>query len=234
MAQREDQFRERYQNGLTLVEKLGNSGAVNEEFELLGMEWDLVPGVFAPRPGTGTEWYTTAVPYPADGRFLEIGSGAGVTAVWAALHGCSHVTATDITEAAVRNTLRNVQRHGVSDRVTALRSDLFSGLDSGERFDTVFWNCSVIEAPEEFEYTREVEWAIFDRGYAALSRYLSEVHEWLLPGGRALVTFNSLGDFSRMRELAERSGVALDRIDSCQRWLAEDLVTFNLFEVVLK
>ncbi|MFE4830168.1 SAM-dependent methyltransferase [Streptomyces sp. NPDC056672] len=231
MDQTSEKFEERYRLGQKLVEQLGTVGTDPSTFELLGREWDLVPGTYAPRPGTGTEWYTGAIPYPSGGRFLEIGCGAGVTAVWAALHGCAHVTATDITDTAVDSAVRNAKRHGVEDRVRVLRSDLFAELDPADRFDTVFWNCSVIEAPREFEFTRDFEWAIFDRGYTALGRYLAEVHDWLLPGGRALVTFNSLGDADRIAQLAAEADTSLTLLDSAGRRLEGVDVTYKVFEI---
>ncbi|GAA0255827.1 hypothetical protein GCM10010492_65850 [Saccharothrix mutabilis subsp. mutabilis] len=224
-------FDDRYRIGQKLVAELGPADTANTTFELLGKEWDLVPGAYAPAPGTGTEYYTTAIPYPVGGRFLEVGCGAGVTAVWAAQQGCAHVTATDITETAVQSTVLNVKRHGVEDRVRVLRSDVFADLDPAEKFDTVFWNCSVIEAPQDFEFTQDFEWAIFDRGYTALSRYLAEAHDRLLPGGRALVTFNSLGDLDRVMRLALEAGVTLTRLSSSTRRLAGEDVTYNVFEI---
>ena len=232
MQQTETTFDDRYRTGLDLAARLGGEADGTKAFELLGRQWDLLPGVFWPRPGTGTEWYTTAIPYRNAPRFLEIGCGAGVTAVWAALHGCGHVTATDVVESAVRNTALNAARHGVDDRVRALRSDVFSDLAPDERFDLVFWNCSVIEAPEDFEFTRDVEWAIFDRGYSALRRYLGEVHDRLTPGGRALVTFNSLGDQRRIEETARQAGVRLHRLGESTRLLSGEGVTFRLFEIL--
>ncbi|UED88212.1 methyltransferase domain-containing protein [Streptomyces profundus] len=216
-----------------MADQLGTTGAERSTFELLGKEWDLLPGAYAPRPGTGTEWYTTHVPYPRGGRFLEVGCGAGVTAVWAALNGCAHVTATDITESAVRNTALNAERHGVARRLRVLGGDVFEGLDAEDRFDVVFWNCSVIEAPEDFEFTRDVEWAIFDRGYAALGRYLATARGRLAPGGRALVTFNTLGDAGRLDQLAADAGVSLRRLAaSPPRRLAGRDVTFKLLEIL--
>ncbi|MFE6778507.1 methyltransferase domain-containing protein [Streptomyces sp. NPDC057702] len=224
---------ERYRLGRQLADQLGATGEPST-FELLGMEWELLPGAYAPRQGTGTEWYTSAIPYPPGGNFLEVGCGAGVTAVWAARHGCAHVTATDITESAVATTVRNVARHGVGDRVRVLRGDVFSGLDESARFDTVFWNCSVLEAPQEFEFTRDVDWAIFDRGYLALGRYLSQVRSRLNPGGQALVTFNSLGDADRLREVADQAGTSLRELGHATRHLVGNDVTFRLLEILPK
>ncbi|MER7763392.1 methyltransferase [Streptomyces sp. NPDC097619] len=232
MDQQSARFQEQYTRGRKLVSELGTEGNGPTSFTLLGREWDLVPGTYEPGPGAGAEFYTTALPYPVGGDFLEIGCGAGVTAVWAALHGCAHVTATDITDTAVESTALNVKRHGVEDRVRVLRSDLFAELDPADRFDTVFWNCSVIEAPRDFEFTSDYEWAIFDRGYAALGRYLAEVHGRLRPGGRALVTFNTLGDRNRIDQLAAEAGVSLEMLGSATRQLTDVEVTYMLFEIV--
>ncbi|MFG2180162.1 methyltransferase [Streptomyces abikoensis] len=232
MDRKTEAFDERYRLGRQLVDQLGDAGGEPSTFELLGKEWDLLAGTYEPRQGTGTEWYTGAIPYPPAGRFLEIGCGAGVTAVWAALHGCDHVTATDITDTAVGTATLNAERHGVEDRVRVLRSDVFDGLDADERFDMVFWNCSVFEAPREFEFTRDFEWAIFDRGYQALGRYLAQVHDRLLPGGRALVTFNTLGDTDRIAQLAAEADTSLTLLGSADRRLAGVEVTYKLFEIL--
>ncbi|MEU1503566.1 MULTISPECIES: methyltransferase domain-containing protein [unclassified Kitasatospora] len=231
MEQTSAKFEERYDLGRRLVEQLGPVETEPTTFELLGLEWDLIPGTYEPRPGTGTEWYTGAIPYPAGGSFLEIGCGAGVTAVWAALHGCARVTATDITDTAVDSAARNAARHAVADRVRVLRSDVFDALGPEERFDTVFWNCSVFEAPKDFEFKQDVEWAIFDRGYSALGRYLAQVHDRVLPGGRALVTFNSFGDATRIAQLAAEAGSSLTMLGSADRQLAGVDVTYKLFEI---
>ena len=101
------------------------------EFALVGRRWTLLPGVFAPTYTPVTELFTAWIPYPVGGTLLEMGSGTGVTAVSAALAGCRRVTALDISAAAVENTRRNVERHGVADRVDVRQSDLFDALSAG-------------------------------------------------------------------------------------------------------
>ena len=87
------------------------------EFRLLDRDWTLLDGVFSPVRTPVTGLFSQWLPYPAGGTFLEMGSGAGVTAVLAALAGCRSVTALDISAAAVENTRRNAERHGVAGRV---------------------------------------------------------------------------------------------------------------------
>ena len=59
-------------------------------------------------------------------NFLEVGCGAGYTAINAALisHQCK-VWATDINPTAVKNTVENAKLHGVDDRVIAVAADVF-------------------------------------------------------------------------------------------------------------
>jgi release factor glutamine methyltransferase len=195
--------------GAALTERHGELDGRPDHFELLGRTWSLLPGVFAPVHTASTELFSSWLPYPIGGAFLEIGSGAGVTAVTAALAGCAHVTAVDISAAAVANTEANARRHGVADRIRVLRSDLFDALEAGRRYDVIYWNSNVIDAPEEFEYLDELQWAFFDRGYAAHSRFLSQGPGLLNPGGRIFLGFNTLGNKERLRVMADSLGLEL-------------------------
>ncbi|MEV7405839.1 methyltransferase [Streptomyces sp. NPDC091267] len=220
----------RFEVGHRLVDRHGE-GIERGEFEMLGLRWHLLPQVFAPAHTDSTELFTTWLPFPQGGRFLEVGCGAGVTSVMAALAGCAHVTALDITPEAVRNTELNAARHGVADRVRVLRSDLYDALAPDARFDLVFWNSNVICAPQEFIYSRPLQHAIFDRDYAAHYRYLSEGLVRLTETGRLFLGFNSLGDAPRLRTLAAESGVRIVERKQSVRRAGEVPVTFQLLEV---
>ncbi|GGZ15227.1 hypothetical protein GCM10010387_04410 [Streptomyces inusitatus] len=201
-----------------------------KEFELLGRSWDLLPGVFAPVWTTSTEVFSAWLPYPPGGSFLEIGSGTGVTAVMAALSGCAQVTAVDITEPAVRNTRLNTARHHVADRVRVLRGDLFDALGGDDRFDMIFWNSNVVEAPERFAYEDDIQPAIFDPGYAAHARYLRHGPRHLTEEGRLLLGFNSLGNLDRLNRLAAERGLRTVTRHSVSRRAGDFAVDFLLLE----
>ncbi|MFI5755805.1 methyltransferase [Streptomyces sp. NPDC051569] len=220
-----------YAAGLRLVQQHGTAAVRPEEFDLLGLRWDLLPGVFAPTRTASTELFSDWLPYPAGGRFLEIGSGTGVTAVTAALRGCARVNATDIAAAAVDNTRLNAARHQVADRVQALRSDLFDGLAPGERYDVIFWNSNVVEAPDDFEYVDDIQWAIFDRGYTLHERYLRDGMARLTRTGRLFLGFNSLGNVPLLTGIADRLGLRIVPLARTTRRAGAFPVEFQLLEL---
>ncbi|WNZ13654.1 methyltransferase domain-containing protein [Streptomyces sp. 11x1] len=178
------------------------------EFTLLGRRWDLLGEVFAPlySPSTriGAEFLGLAgtTPHRSPLSLLEIGCGAGVIAVQAALAGWGPVVATDINERAVENTRLNAERHRVTDRVTALHGDLFSALDPGARFDRIFWSSNYVMAPPDYTYRSDHERAYVDPGYRAHGRYLSEVLHHLTDEGIALLHFSDRGDLGALRRIA--------------------------------
>jgi release factor glutamine methyltransferase len=220
-----------YDVGVRLVDRHGADEGRPSQFDLLGLRWDLLPGVFAPVYTASTELFSQWVPYPVGGSFLEVGCGAGVTAVIAALRGCDQVTALDIAPAAVRNATMNAARHGVADRVHAHISDLFDALDPRERFDVIFWNSNVILAPQDFSYSDDVQRAIFDCGYRTHERYLLQGMARLTDGGRLLLGFNTLGDRALLDDLAATAGLRLTELHAYTSGTGDVPVTFQLLEV---
>jgi len=215
---------------LALYQRHLDTGAVPDRFELLGQEWELLNGVFSPSFTPVTELFTTWLPYPVGGRFLEMGSGAGVTAVTAAQKGCAAVTALDISTTAVENTRRNAELHGVAVRVSTLRSDMFSALGPDERFDVIFWNSNFVEMDDAFVNATDLHHAFFDPGYQAHRRYLREGPERLTERGRLLLGFADLGNPAKLRSLCAELGLTVDLLRAERREL-EIPIEFQLLEL---
>ncbi|MGK9233513.1 methyltransferase [Inquilinus limosus] len=217
--------------GTRILAKHAGGGDHPSEFECLGQQWYLLPEVFAPSQTASTALFAEWLPYPTEGSFLEVGSGTGVIAVIAAQRGCASVTALDIGLPAVANTTANVVRYGVGDRVRVLHSDLFAALHESERFDMIFWNSNVVEAPSTFKYRRDLERAICDPDYAAHGRYLREGVKWLAPNGRLLLGFNSLGNQGRLYELAGQAGLQISTLNRSISEAAGIPVEYQLLEL---
>nr|AYM48697.1 T8 [Streptomyces sp.] len=198
-------------------------------FTLSGREYELLEGVFAPTLCPSTEIYADWLPYPEGGSFLEIGAGAGVISVTAALSGCARVTALDINERAVENTGRNVARHGVADRVRVLHSDMYSALDPHTRFDLVFWSSSFIEPSTGFAHETPLHHAIFDPGYAMHKEFLRSAAGHLEPGGRLLLGYSNMGNRKLLAEVADSAGLRFEQLHAAPHPQLAD-VEYQLLE----
>jgi len=184
-----------FRRALTFLRRHAGYDAFPKQFELLGRRWTLLHGVFSPIDTPITELFTSWVPYPTGGAFLEIGCGTGITAVVAAMAGCRRVVAVDVNRAAVENTLQNAERHGVSDRVSVRQGDLYDALAPDERFDMIYWNSNFIEVPHDRVLESDLDHAFFDPGYGTHRRYLGGAASHLNEGGRLLLGFSSLGSW---------------------------------------
>ncbi len=219
----------RMQRGTYLLRKWEQEITAPMTFDLLGRQWDLLPGVFNAAGTPVTCLFTSWLPYPAGGSFCEMGCGAGVTAVTAALAGCRRVTASDVSDQAVANTALNAARHGVSDIADVRRGDLFEPFTETERFDVVFWNSNFTEAPADHDNASGLEHALFDPGYRAHRRFLEQAPAHVARGGRLLLGFADIGNSARLRELAAAAGLGA-RIVRSQSVALEQPVEFQLYE----
>jgi release factor glutamine methyltransferase len=224
------------ERGLLLYERhraqrAGGGSATPRTFELLSQTWDLSDGVFSPAMTPVTGIFTSWLPYPPGGSFLEVGCGAGVTAVVAAQRGGSAVTATDLSADAVTNTALNVRRHGVGDRVRVLRSDLFEALGPDERFDLIYWNSNFAEPPSGFVNETPLHHAFFDPGYETHRRFVSEAPSYLSDSGRLMLGFSSIGNWPRLREICAAASLRIDVARSEERQIDATRIQFQLLEL---
>jgi release factor glutamine methyltransferase len=209
-----------------------------DRFEMRGRTWDLLDEVFAPiySPSTGIALdllgWTETVSAPRTGSMLEIGCGTGMIAVTGALAGCERVVASDINPQAVANAALNAARHQVGDRVEAVHSDLFDGLDPAERFDLIFWSSNYVLAPAGHTYGSAHDIAYVDAGYAAHRRFVAGAQDRLAPGGSALLHFSSRGDLGALHALAADTGRVLRTLRSVLVQEGEHLVEHLLLEIV--
>lgn len=188
-----------------MLSQTGAPNGTRSTTTLMGMQWDVFPGVWQPNPGT--RLFTSWLPFTDGGRLLEIGCAAGVTCVVAARSGCTRVVGLDIFPAATENTRRNAARHRVADRVEALTSDLFAELDDDDVFDLICSNPPLVMAPVSRRIDTATEQMVFDPGYELHRRFFREVGPHLAEGGRIyLLTSETLADPAGLQKLAADAG----------------------------
>jgi release factor glutamine methyltransferase len=190
--------------------------------EFWGLEFEVTPAVLIPRPETEHVVEVALERLSARGasgqpvRIADVGTGSGCIAV-ALGRELPHaeIVATDISAAALDVARRNAARHGVSDRIHFLETDLLEAASllplatrhSPLPFDLIASNPPYIARDEAASLPREVrehepEAALFG-GAAGLEIYarLIEQAASLLRTGGVLVVELGYGSDERVREM---------------------------------
>lgn len=131
---------------------------------------------------------------------LDMGTGSGIQAIYAA-EKASHVLATDISERALRNTMINAREHGVANKITVRKSDLFNSIDPTEKFDVIITNIPFPWNEKSQEY-----WSLQER-------YFQDVGKHLKPNGRIYFLAGLLDNLSRTRELIRKNKLKIMRLN---------------------
>ena len=161
--------------------------------EFFGLLFEVTPAVLIPRPET--EHLVEAALEHIGGeavRIVDVGTGSGAIAISLAhARPQSHVTAVDLSPAALEVARRNAQRHGVLDRVTLLQSNLLAAVD-GADFDVVVSNPPYIAEGEVLEpqvSNYEPHPALYagPTGLEVYERLIPEARKVLKPGGWLLL-----------------------------------------------
>lgn len=165
--------------------------------EFYSLSFHVTPDVLIPRPET--EFLLIALLDLAKGRgelkIADIGTGSGCVAVSAAKHLLqAHVTAIDISPAALVVARKNAAAHGVEGRIEFVESDLFAALPVEQRFDYIVSNPPYVTSAEIERLPREVKdheprlaLDAGPQGTAVIERLLPQTAQRLAPGGWLLM-----------------------------------------------
>jgi release factor glutamine methyltransferase len=187
-----------------------------------GTPFLVIPSVFNPKiPRTGeflaAQINSTLV--NSDAAVLDMGTGSGVCAVFAARY-AQRVVAVDINAAAVRCTAINALLNDLEHKIDARHGDLFAPVH-GERFDLVLFNPPFVrEAPRDH---RDQAWRSSD----VAERFAAGLGAHLKPGGTALVLLSTFGDCGAFLREFHHRGFEI-AVHAERRFVNERLTLFRL------
>jgi release factor glutamine methyltransferase len=150
---------------------------------------------------------------------LDMGTGSGIQAIYAAKK-ASHVLAVDIVERSIRNTMINARLHGVEDKITARKSDLFNNIRPDEKFDVIISN---IPFPKN-EKTQD-NWKLQER-------FFRDVGNHLTPDGRIYFLSGLLDNLPHTRELVEKNNLKIVKIN--MTYVENEKLGYELFTYLIK
>ena len=179
--------------------------------EFWGLDFEVTRDVLIPRPETELilEEAIALVggqPSATPVSIVDAGTGCGclATALAVELPG-AHITATDISPAALRVARRNAARHGVADRIRWVETSFLTNLDDAPNL--VVSNPPYVPAgaaaalsPEVRDYEPAIAVLSGTDGLAALRELVRQAEGCLTPGGWLIVEFG-LGQEAALRAL---------------------------------
>ncbi|MEM7349051.1 MAG: HemK2/MTQ2 family protein methyltransferase [Chloroflexota bacterium] len=125
--------------------------------------------------------------------FLDLGTGSGVGAVFAAQQGAT-VTAIDINPEAVRCAQLNSMLNHLEDQIVVYQGDLFEPVQD-QQFDVISFNPPFYRGKPS--HNLDYAW----RGVDIFERFATQLARMLTPNGVALLTLSSDGDCEELLDL---------------------------------
>ena len=143
------------------------------------------------------ETFTAPPADSVDPRALDMGTGSGVCAIFAARRGY-RVTAVDINPEAARCARVNVLLNRLEDSVEVFQGDLFAPV-VGQRFDLIFFNPPFYRGEPKSRF--DMAWRATD----VFERFAAGLDSMLTPKGKALILLSTDGDPNGMLTALERN-----------------------------
>lgn len=201
---------EKYLRGTAQILQSSQQETKSYKINVAGLDFVVNRNVFSPKYFKDTEIFATRLPVEPGDELCEIGPGCGAVSIHAAKRGAKRIVAIDINPDAVKTSEENTILHRLDHIVEVRTGNMFDALNPDEFFDTIFWNTPFGLVPE-YAKVSILERAVFDPGYKATHRFITEGPQHLKPNGRLLIGFSStLGRLDLIEQFCGEAGLCLN------------------------
>jgi release factor glutamine methyltransferase len=190
-----------------------------------GFRLTIYPTVFHPKMFLTSEFFArflTTIDLN-DKQVADVGTGSGILALAAAREGAKAV-ALDINPMAVSAAADNARANGLSDRVTALRSDLMSALTPAPQFDVIISNPPFFSG--EPRDVADRAW-VAGPGYRDIASLFEQARQRLKRSGTMYVLLSSDSDLQFFGQLIAKAGFRA-RIAAAFSIVVESMIIYEL------
>jgi release factor glutamine methyltransferase len=163
------------------------------------MKFEVDDGVYP--PAEDTYLLLDAIELGSADSFLEVGCGAGLIALAAAIVARS-VVAVDVSLDAVKNTLRNMRINAVEERCAVIQSDLLCAMKLDTSFSVIVFNPPYL--PEDGVVTAmDHAFVGGSSGVELTENFIRQAIPHLEENGRIYVVVSTLADIERISDFME-------------------------------
>jgi len=148
----------------------------------------VLPGVYP--PSDDSYLLIESIDLDNHRKALDMGCGTGIIALHLAKQGLD-VTAVDISERAIENTLINSKMNRI--KLQIIRSDLFENVN--DKYDLITFNPPYLPTSNE-----DPSWDGGDRGIEIIDRFFADAYRYLEKEGEIYIIASSLTDMKLVEE----------------------------------
>ena len=190
-----------------------------------GFRLAIYPSVFHPKLFLTSEFFARFLAtIDLEGKQVaDVGTGTGILALAAARAGAKSI-ALDINPMAVKAAADNARANGLSDRVTAIRSDLMSALAQSSQFDVIISNPPFFSG--EPRDIADRAW-VAGPGYRDIASLFEQARQRLKSSGTMYVLLSSDSDLQFFGQLIATAGFRA-RIAAAFSILVESMIIYEL------
>lgn len=187
--------------------------------EFYGLEFTVNKHVLIPRPET--ELIIDILKEDAAKKsknqtieILDLGAGSGAISICLAKEIFSaNITAAEISDAAIKVAESNILKHQVQTQVNIIKSDWFSGVEKGKKYDYIISNPPYICRSEIYQMSKETidfepELALYadNRGLSSYQAIIRNAHNFLKKDGKIIFEIGS-SQKNKILDLLKSAGI---------------------------